>query len=598
MSAANSGSLPPQNTVESLPKTGPVRVIPSAIYDPSRTDFVSIAIAYAEEAIEDRKRQWACQWIRCAARRFIADLKRAQRKKAPFWFNPKRANAHCAFIENLPHVEGHWDSAKIILQPAQIFFVVQLFGFRNERGGRRFTEALFAVARKNAKSTLAAAILLSCLCLERELGPQLLSAATTGSQARIVFNVAKRMVEMTPDLAGTFELAALANSIVRDEVGGVLKPINAKASTQDGLNPSHTNLDEIHAHKTHDLLNVLRSAAGARDNPLFLYTTTEGYENPGPWSELRHFARQVLQRVLAADHFLALIFALDDDDEDEADFDERYWIKANPLLPTNPTLLREIRKLAINAQAMPGTHAEFRIKRLNRPSSSATAMINLTKWNRCGGAVPLETLVGAPCWGAFDLAATTDMTAWRLLWWYEHLWWTWGRYWVPADAVAQRTESQRVPYAGWVRAKWLTQTDGDVTDYAVIERDIVADCGRFSPSKIAYDPWNASGIVTNLTNQGLPLELFIQAPRSYNPAINALELAYTAGRLRHGGDPVLRWNAANFVPRRDANMNRAPDRKRSADKIDGMCALAMAFGLAQVDDQAGFEAFLAHPVSA
>lgn len=569
----------------------------SASSSPSQTDYVAIAIAYAEEAIEDKRRDWACRWIRLAARRFLRDLERSFGPRPPFYWSAKHANTHCRFIESLPHVEGTWATPNITLEPSQIFFLVQLFGFRSVKGGRRFTEALYCVARKNAKSTLAAAILLSCFCLEKEMGPQVLSAATTGSQARIVWAVAKRMVEMTPELRDTFDLEAFANAIMRAEIGGTFKPINSKASTQDGLNPSHTVLDEVHAHKTHDLLNVLRSAAGARSAPLWLYTTTEGYETPGPWPELRTFARQVLQRLFTADHFLAIIFALDDDDPEESDFDPRKWIKANPLLYVNPKLADEIAKLATNARAMPGTHAEFRIKRLNRPASAATALINLTKWGKCGGPITLDELVGAPCWGAFDLAATTDMTAWRLLWWYQDLWWTWGRFWVPQDAVAQRTESKRVPYAGWVKGKWLTQTDGDVTDYQIIERDILADFQRFNPSKIAYDPWNASGIVTNLMQQGLPLELFIQGPRSYNPAIKALELAYTAGRLRHGGDPVLRWNAANFVPRRDANMNLAPDRKRSADKIDGMCALCMCFGLAQVDDQAGFERFISNPVT-
>lgn len=101
------------------------------------------------------------------------------------------------------------------------------------------------------------------------------------------------------------------------------------------MNPSTTILDEIHAHKNHDLLNVLRSAAGARANPLFLFTTTEGYESPGPWPELRHFAEQVLQDLVEADHFLAIIYAVDEADEEaglpaDEDFDEATWIKANP----------------------------------------------------------------------------------------------------------------------------------------------------------------------------------------------------------------------------------------------------------------------------
>ncbi|WP_235028930.1 terminase large subunit domain-containing protein, partial [Mycoplasmoides pneumoniae] len=137
---------------------------------------------------------------------------------------------------------------------------------------RRFTSALFAVARKNAKSTLSSSILLYCECCEPEEGAQVISAATTFPQASIIFNVAKRMVEKTPALREAFGLETWAKAITRFETGATFKPIHAKASTQDGLNPSHVGLDEIHAHKSADLLNVLTSAAGARGNPLWLYT--------------------------------------------------------------------------------------------------------------------------------------------------------------------------------------------------------------------------------------------------------------------------------------------------------------------------------------
>lgn len=541
------------------------------------TDYVAIAVAFAEDAIADTRRERFGKLTRLAARRFLADLKRAKRKRRPFEFSERQANRYCGFIENLPHVEGVWETPHIVLHPAHVFFVVQLFGFRHEDGSRRFTSGLFCVARKNAKSTLAAAILLACFCLEHELGPQVISAATTGQQARVVFNIAKRMVDATPDLRDAFDLESFANAIARAQVGGTFRPINSRASTQDGLNPSHVSVDEIHAHKTPDLLNVLRSAAGARRSPLFLYTTTEGYESPGPWHELRTFSRQVLERVIEADHFLAVLFAVDDEDDD---FDESVWIKANPLISANPLLAQSIAKEAVEAKAMPGALSEFRIKRLNRQASTSSGFINLSKWRRCDGEVNLAELEGAPCWAAFDLAATSDINAWRLLWLVDDVFYTAGRYWVPAEAVRQRTERSSVNYAAWIAAGLMTQTDGDVADYAVIERDMLEDWRRFGPSRIAYDPWNATALATRLVEQGLPLEQFIQGPRSFNPAMKAFEIAYTSGHLRHGGDKVLTWMAANLVARTDVNLNLAPDRKRSADKIDGVVALLMTFGLA------------------
>lgn len=501
-------------------------------------------------------------------------------------FSPDKANAHCRFIEQLPHVEGEWDTENIVLQPAQIFVVVQLFGFRKHNGARRFSQVVYATARKNAKTTLAAAIMLSCFCLEKENGAQVISAATTGDQARIVWNIAKKMIQKRPDLRSVFEVEAFANSIARYETQSVFKPINSKASTQDGLNPSVVNLDEVHAHKTHDLLNVLRSAAGARKNPLWLYTTTEGYESPGPWPQLREYAKRVLEGVVVADHFLCVLWMLDEDDDE---LEERNWPKANPLIYVNPEILTTMRDLAIDAKSMPGTLAEFRIKRCNLPAASARAWVNLRKWNRCADAVDLDFLVsvGAPCWGALDLASTTDLAALRWLWLWEERWYTWGRFWCPSEAIAQRTESGRASYAPWVAQGIITQTTGDVTDYDVIQQEVTADAARFAPRKIGYDPWNAADLVNRLTAEGLPMEQFVQGFKSYNPAMKQCEMAYTSGLLNHGGDPVLRWNVSNVVPRYDANMNVAPDRKRSADKIDGATTLFMCYGLAIAEQEEG-----------
>ncbi|WP_414486041.1 terminase large subunit [Stenotrophomonas maltophilia] len=544
---------------------------------PPENDYVDVAIAYAKAAAADRGGRFG-RLIKLAAKRFLDDLKRAKKKGAPFSFSRDHANHACSWIELLPHVEGKWETPEIRLHPSHVWFVVQLFGFRKPDGTRRFTSALFAVARKNAKSTLSAAILLYCECCEEEEGAQVISAATTGSQARIIFNVAKRMAEKKADLREAYGLECWANAISRVETGATFKPINAKASTQDGLNPSHVGLDEIHAHKTPDLLNVLQSAAGARRNPLWLFTTTEGYANPGPWSEIRQFATQLLEGVFgdAADHFLAIFFAVDKDD---GDFDEKAWHKANPLMDVNPHLLAAIRKESIEAKAMPSKLAEFQIKRLNRPAAAANGFILLPKWNACHGVVDLDALKDVPCWGGLDLASTRDLASLRLVWRLDDKIITWGRRWVPESAVAQRTERGTVPYAGWVAAGLLEQTEGEVTDYAVIEQAVLDVHERFNLQSLAFDRWNATEMVSRLVAAEVPLVEFIQGTKSYHPAMVDLERAYIGKRLVHDGDPVLAWCAANLVARKDVNLNMAPDKRRSADKIDDITALLMAIGI-------------------
>ncbi|WP_205957655.1 terminase large subunit [Pseudoxanthomonas winnipegensis] len=558
---------------------------------------MAIATAYAEEAVADKGGKNFGKLVRLAAKRFLADLKRAKRKRGPFVFDEWHACDPCDFIEKLPHVEGKWARPEIELHRSHVFFVVQLFGFRNHDGTRRFTSALFAVARKNAKSTLAAAILLYCQCCEQEEGAQVISAATTGSQARIIFNVAKRMAEKTPDLREAFGLECWANAISRVETGATFKPINAKASTQDGLNPSHVGLDEIHAHKSADLLNVLTSAAGARSNPLWLYTTTEGYTNPGPWGELRQFAKQVLSGILgdSADHFLVVFFAVDDEDDE---FNEAAWAKANPLMDANPHLLKAIRKEAVEAKQMPSKLAEFKIKRLNRPASSANSWIDLTKWQRCGGPVDLEWLEGKPCWGGFDLASTLDLTSWRLVWKVDGIYYTWGRRFVPAEAIRARTERGTVPYAGWVAAGLIEETEGEVTDYAVVEQRMRADIERFQPQLVAYDRWNAQEISQRMLADGLPLIEFGQTTKNFHPAMTELQRAYIGKLIQHGNDPVLNWCASNMLALKDGNLNMKPDKKKSPDKIDDMVALLMALGVSITpeEDQGDLDGFFANPI--
>ena len=559
---------------------------------PAPGDYVDVAVAYATEAAANKGKRFG-RLIQLAAKRFLGDLRRAQKKEAPFYFSREHANHVCSWIELLPHVEGKWETPEIKLHASHVWFLVQLFGFRKPDGNRRFTSALFAVARKNAKSTLAAAILLYCECCENEEGAQIISAATTFSQASIIFNVAKRMVEKTPDLREQYGLETWAKSISRVEIGASFKPVHAKASTQDGLNPSHVGLDEIHAHKTPDLLNVLQSAAGARKNPLWLFTTTEGYTNPGPWAEIRQFAKQLLEGVFGntADHYLVLFFAVDKDDRD---FDEPTWFKANPLMDVNPELLTAIRKEAVEAKAMPSKLAEFQIKRLNRPASQANGFILLPKWNKCAGVVDLEELRDVPCWGGLDLASTTDLTSMRLVWRVGDRLLTWGRRWVPEEAVRSRGERGTVPYPGWVAAGHMEQTEGEVTDYSVIEAAILDVKERFNLQAMAFDRWNATEMVSRLVKAEVPMVEFRQGAKSYHPAIREMELAYVGGTLVHTGDPVLTWCASNFIVRRDDNLNMAPDKKRAPEKIDDMVALLMAIGVSitpeEGDDEFDFDA--------
>lgn len=553
------------------------------------------AVNYAESASLKKNDNRFGKWAKLACQRFLNDLKRARAKNAPFIFDEEEVTRRCEFISHLPHVEGKWATDHITLEDFQIFLIANLFGFKKPDGSRRFSDALFAVARKNAKSTLAAAIGLTSLTLDDEMGPQVISAATTGDQAYIVFNVAKRMVDRTKDLRNAFRLEAYTRAVSCLENGGLMKPINAKASSQDGLNPSCAIIDEVHAHNNHDLLNVLKSASGARRNPLFLFTTTEGHENPGPWPEMRKFAQQVLEGVVDADHFFAIIYAIDKED---SEFDENVWEKANPLICSNKILLDQIRKDATEAKSMPSRHAEFLTKRVNRPASTSDGWINLHKWRACEGKIDLEWLKEYPCYGALDLASTRDLASFRLIWLIDKVIYTHGWRFVPETTVQLRISRNLVPYGAWVKGGHIIETRGEVTDYDVIRDTVLQANDDFKIVSIAYDTWNAAQLAQKLQDEDITMIPFIQGPKSYHPPMKFFEESYIAGNFRHGGDPVLTWCASNIVRRLDPNMNMAPDKKKSNDKIDDMTALLMAVGIAisNAEEQEDLDDFINDPI--
>lgn len=544
-------------------------------------------MTYTERAIEYAKAAQGSvthgKWSQLACKRFLDDLERAKDESCSFYFSEEHATDVCEFVETLHHVEGNWDSPTIVLHDSMVWFYVNLFGFRNrETGGRRFTKALWSSGRKNAKTTgLLAPAGLYCQLCEGEEGAQVVSAATTGDQASISFKVAKRMVEKNSDLREYFNVEPYARTIAGFGNGSIFKYISAKASTQDGLNPSCALIDEVHAHGDHDLINVLKSAAGARANPLFLFVTTEGYDKGDtPWPQERMHAQQILCDALPkneTDHELVIIFTIDDGDDE---FDEKAWIKANPLIEVNPILFKEIQKESYEAKTMPSKMAEFRIKRLNRPSAAAEAHIDLLKFQQNKTVMPLDELEGYPCWMALDLSATRDLTALRIVWLVDGEYHTHGWRFLPQNGIHQQTAQGGDIYSTWKEQGLIIETPGQTVNQAVIKDNILDLYDRFQPIAVGSDPWNARELIRILKDDhGIEVQEIRQGAQTYHPAIKKCDEVYYSGDLYHGCDPILVWCAGNVVMRYDQNMNQCPDKKNSANKIDDMAALYMCFSL-------------------
>jgi phage terminase large subunit-like protein len=556
-----------------------------------RIDWVGRATAFAEQAFADKRSEKEDddsgfrnnKWVRLAARRFLNDLKKQRQEDFPYYLCPFEAERACKFFSLLPHVEGNWESPTVVLEEWQVFIIVNIWGWRRVADGlRRFDKAYLALARKNGKSLFASGTGIYALACEKENGAQVVCGATTGSQARIVFDVASKMVQKTPKMIKAFKLEIFSKIILSHLNLGTFKPINSKASTQDGLNPHCIILDELHAHENRKLFDVLNSARGARRNPLSLFITTAGYNSMGICFEQQTVVQKILQEIVTLDNYFGIIFTLDEGDDP---LEEDNWIKANPNL--HVMNIKNLRDEAAEARVSPNSLHDFLTKRMNVWTTAPNAFININEWKKCDGPVNLEELLNEECWGGVDLASTADLAAFRLLWRIDKKLITWGRFYLPEAAIQIGIEKYGIPYRQWVDAGHIVSTPGNVTDYEFIENDINECLDRFNIKKIGFDPWNASDLTNRLMAGGAPIELVRQGAQSLNAPMKEIERAYLSHNLAHAGDPVLTWNASNLVARKDANQNYAPDKEKSVQKIDGMCALfnAAAMMLSDTEEQ-------------
>lgn len=581
-------------------------------------DYAAVALAYAKRAAADRDQVQHCKWVRLAAQRHLDDLKRARSKAWAYRFSDWHANDVCDFIEKLPHIEGQWDTPTIRLEPAQVFILAVVFGWRRKDNGlRRFTVVYEEVARKNAKSTKTAGVSLYCLTCEDETGAQVLTAATTFDQAKKVFHPAKRMVEKTPDLQEAFGLEAWAKAITSAENGGYMQPIHAQSKTQDGHNPHLVTMDELHAHRDRGLYDVMRSAFGARKNPLLWQITTAGSNVHGVCFEQRTMATKVLERSVIAEHVFGIVFTLDGPMDFEPErtvgddpYDEQNWIKANPLLGA-AVQLEELRQYAIEARNSPSAEGEFKTKRLNLWIGAASAWLNVSQWIACSDpALRLADFRGLDCFIGADLADKDDITAVALAAIApsgQLLLKTW--FFLPEAALSRDDPASKQiveMYRQWKDGRWLWTTPGDFVDHNRVERHIRRLAQVLTVSRVTFDQFAAAQAMASRLNEDLGDgdNVFAQvlpknAANVTDPAKD-LEARVKAGphQLRHDGNPVMTWMAGNAVVERRVNNTILPKKETpmSLNKIDGVDAAINATAPMQLpprEDDSSIDDFIA-----
>ena len=551
----------------------------------ANSSYIAIAKQYAQSVVSGAIP--ACRWVQLACQRQLNDLARFKGKDSPYRFNPKLSDRNgrgfhpadnlCAFIERLPHVKGPLAGEPISLEPWQVFILTTVFGWVTPDGKRRFRRSYIEVPRGNAKSTLSSAVALYMLAADHEGGAEVYSLATTRDQARIVFGDAQTMARRSPGFRTRFSVNVGAHNMHVLASGSKFEALSAEGSTLDGLNIHFGCVDELHAHKTRTVYDVVETGTGKRDNSLLWVITTAGSNRAGICYEVRTFVSKLLDGVFEDDTQFGIIYGLDDGDD---------WTSENALIKANPNWGISVRPeilgpLQAKAMQLPSAVNNFKTKHLNEWVNADTAWMDMRAWDACADtSLDIDNFIGQPCWIGLDLASKTDVAALILIFAHPEIadaYLTFGKYYLPEDTVHGAGNSQ---YSGWMRIDRLTVTPGNVIDFSWIEADLLDMASRFAIQAVAFDPFQATQLSTRMLGEGLPMIEVRPTVLNFSEPMKILEALVLQKKLAHDGDPVLTWMASNVVAHLDVKDNIYPRKERPENKIDGIVALIMALSRA------------------
>lgn len=444
-------------------------------------------------------------------------------------------------------------------------------------GLRRFRACYTEVARKNAKTTILAGLTLYMLAADGEEGPEVYSGATARDQARIVLDIARRMVQKSAGLRGELGVQAHAHAISCAPVGGTFQALSSDAHTLDGLNPNMLVIDELHAHKTRLVYDVLETATGSRDQPLLWAITTAGSNRAGICYEQRGYVVKILEGIADDDRYFGVIYTIDEDDDWR---DESCWPKANPNLAVSVDL-DDMRRQAAKAAVMPTALPNFLTKRLNVWVNADMAWMDMQKFAACGDpSLEVSQYAGYDCFVGIDLASRNDIAAMALLFVLgEGRYALFGRYWLPENAVEASGNSQ---YLGWSLSGRITTTPGNTTDFGYIEQELLEVCKTFNVREVAYDPFQAAQFSQRMLDEGVPMVEVRPIVLNLSEPMKELQALVLDGDLEHDGDPCMGWQFSNVVAHLDNKDNIYPRKERVENKIDVVVAAIMALARAIV----------------
>jgi len=533
----------------------------------------------------------ACKWVKLAVTRHVNDLKQVGKNDYPYHFDTNSAKRAIDFIQMLEHTKGDFanralhDDIRIKLEAWQQFIIWVVEGWRNKDGYRRFTRAYIEVARKNGKTTLAAALANYHFFADnpREVGPEIYFAATKQQQAALAWDEAERQIQRNKVLKTLSRIYRSKKYIVIPNTAAVMRPLGRDSKTEDGLNPSFAIVDEYHAHPDAGLIDVIESGTGARKQPLVVIITTAGTNYIGPCMEEHEHLKKMLEGAIPPiNNFFGIIYTLDDGDDWK---DQNTWIKANPNLNVS------VEKERLAEQITLATSSNIKItnvktKRLNIWCKSILNWIGFDAWKKCNIEYTEDDLLGRECYGGMDLSSTQDITAVCLSFPpvcegepYKHIY----RFYIPEDLVQEKEELDKVPYRQWIEQGLIIATTGNVIHHDFIEDDIRQLASLYNIIEFCFDPYNAQQVVNHLTDDGLIMIPIQQSWRMMPPLCKEFERLVLSGELAHNNNPIMYWmiSCTELKSDRQGNfMLMKPRRNSSGKRIDGIVANVMALGRA------------------
>lgn len=504
----------------------------------------------------------------------------------------KTANDAIAWIEYFCHIPEGKDVGKPVkLREWQKNEIRKIYD--NPFGTRR---AVISFGRKNAKTTLAAFLLLLHLAgpMHRKNG-KLYSAAQSRDQAAILFSLAAQIVKMSPRLSGFIVIGETAKKLSCPPLGTIYRALSAETATAYGLSPSfivHDELGQVKGPRS-ELYEALETATGAQEAPLSIVISTQSPTDADLFS--------VLLDDAIAGHDVRVVASLYTAPMELDPFSIEAIRLANPALGDFLNE-KEVLSMAEDARRMPAREPEFRNLVLNQRVEASSPFVSRNVW-MANGSKPEDfaEIKPNPVYGGLDLSSTSDLTALVLISKYNGRWNVRPWFWLPEDGLYDKAKSDRVPYDLWRTEGHLLTAPGKSVDYEYVASFLRGLADRYNIAKIAFDRWSFKHLRPWLTRAGFSeedieekFEEFGQGFQSMSPALRDLEAELLNERLAHGNHPVLNMCMANAVVQTDPSGNRKLSKSRSTGRIDGAVALAMAMGVAPMEDEAvDFELMIA-----